>query len=219
MLNQAVVKKSQQISVIESRFSSQPESVDMSFVVEESAGFKLWIITNCSINLEVVMAGQNATADVRIIGIGQNGDVLSIKTRQIHQSPLTTSNLEYRSVLSDQSASEFDGLIEITANGQQSVAYQKNSNLLLSPGAKAASKPFLQILTNDVKCTHGATTGPLNQDQINYLLCRGLTLDQARRELILGGLYSAAEMFANNRSRNRVSKIINQVSQTQFSDA
>ncbi len=103
-----------------------------------------------------------------------------------HESGRTYSNLDFKVVLKDRSRSAYTGLIRIEPGCPDSEAYQENRNLLLNDGAKAESIPELEILTDEVKCTHGATMGTLDDQHVFYLMSRGIDRAEAIR-LIVGG--------------------------------
>jgi Fe-S cluster assembly protein SufD len=114
---------------------------------------------------------------------------LDIHTYQDHQAPHTTSDLLYRTVLKDRSRSVWAGMIHVHPGGQHTDAYQKNDNLMLSDHARADPLPGLEILASEgIRCTHGATAGPIDQDQVFYLMSRGLSHDAAER-LIVDGFF------------------------------
>ncbi|MCZ6677863.1 MAG: Fe-S cluster assembly protein SufD [Candidatus Poribacteria bacterium] len=109
-------------------------------------------------------------------------------TYQEHKDHHTTSDLLYRTVLKDRSHTVWNGMIHVHHEGQYTDAYQKNDNLLLSERARADTNPGLEILANEVRCTHGATAGPIDKDQVFYLMSRGLSYNQAER-LIVDGFF------------------------------
>lgn len=109
-------------------------------------------------------------------------------TFQDHVSGQTTSDLLYKGVANDKSRNVYMGLIKIHKDAQRSDAYQANRNLILSPGARTDSIPSLEIEANDVRCTHGATMGQLDEEQLFYMLSRGLSRHEATR-LIVEGFY------------------------------
>lgn len=113
-------------------------------------------------------------------------DKYSVRTEQIHIAPNSFSDLFVLSVADESSSLAFSGLIRIEKDAQQSHAYQKNQNLLLSVDAFVDSRPILEILANDVFCTHGSTTGPISKDQLYYLQTKGLTLAQAKELSVTG---------------------------------
>jgi Fe-S cluster assembly protein SufD len=108
------------------------------------------------------------------------------RTLQEHAAPRTTSDLLFKGAVQDTAKSVYTGLIKIHNNAKGSVAYQTNRNLTLSHGAWAESVPNLEIETNDVKCSHASTVGPIDQDQLFYLESRGVNPDVAQRLVVLG---------------------------------
>lgn len=126
--------------------------------------------------------------DLDIFGlfIGKNKDKFQIETIQHHIAPESTSNLLIKGVFFDESKFIYQGLIRIEKEAQKSHAYQKNQNIIMSDNCFIDSRPFLEILANDVFCTHGSTTGKLNQNQIYYLQTRTLDKNAAEKLLIDG---------------------------------
>jgi Fe-S cluster assembly protein SufD len=108
------------------------------------------------------------------------------RTLQEHAAPRTTSDLLFKGAVQDTAKSVYTGLIKIHNNAKGSVAYQTNRNLTLSHGAWAESVPNLEIETNDVKCSHASTVGPIDEDQLFYLESRGVNPDVAQRLVVLG---------------------------------
>ena len=90
--------------------------------------------------------------------------------------------------LKDESTSIYQGIIKVEKIAQRTDSYQSNKNLLLGTEARADSIPKLEILADDVKCSHGATVGPVDKEQLFYLNCRGLNLKEAE-ELIVRGFF------------------------------
>lgn len=117
---------------------------------------------------------------------GKDDQEFKIETIQHHNAPGSYSDLFIKGVFEDASKFRYQGLIRIEKEGQQSHAYQKNQNLILSPDVYVESNPFLEILANDVFCTHGSTTGKLNPEELFYLRSRGLHQQTARNLLVEG---------------------------------
>ncbi len=117
---------------------------------------------------------------------GQKGDDFHVETIQKHTAPGSLSDLFIKGVFDEDSRFVYQGLIRLEKSAQQSHAYQKNQNLILSPDVFVDSRPFLEILANDVFCTHGSTTGKLNKDQIFYAISRGLSRKKAEEMLVQG---------------------------------
>jgi len=107
-------------------------------------------------------------------------------TRVRHDHPGCTTDELFKGVMEDQGHGVFQGLVHVAPGAIGTNANQKNTNLLLSDRAVADSKPELEILADDVKCSHGATIGDLDPDEIFYLRARGLDGDAARRLLLTG---------------------------------
>src|SRR5579864_4954210 len=107
-------------------------------------------------------------------------------TLQGHRAPNTRSDLLFKSALDDRSHSAYTGVIIIDRGAQRSDAYQANRNLLLSEGARADTEPKLEIEADDVRCTHGATVGPIDDEQLFYLASRGLDPETGSRLIVEG---------------------------------
>lgn len=127
--------------------------------------------------------------DIFGLYIGKAYDQFSIQTIQNHEVSSSTSNLLIKGVFYDSSKFNYKGLVRIEKNAQKSYAYQKNQNLLMSDNAFVESKPYLEILANDVFCTHGSTTGKLNQEQLYFLQSRGVSKIQGENLMIRGFIH------------------------------
>ncbi|MFH0753370.1 MAG: SufD family Fe-S cluster assembly protein [Candidatus Omnitrophota bacterium] len=103
-----------------------------------------------------------------------------------HAAPATLSNQLYKSVVRDSSHSVFNGKIMVRREAQLTNAYQLNKNLILGALGRAETKPQLEIFADDVKCSHGATIGQLDDDQLFYFQTRGISREEAGRMLING---------------------------------
>jgi Fe-S cluster assembly protein SufD len=138
--------------------------------------------TNSYFNL----AGPGAQAFVHGFLFGDTRQHFHLHTLQRHLVEHTTSDLMIKGCLKDRARSVYQGLIQVAENAQRTDAYQANRNLLLSPQARADSIPGLEILANDVRCTHGATIGNVDEEQMFYLMARGLHRREAQRLIVEG---------------------------------
>jgi Fe-S cluster assembly protein SufD len=111
---------------------------------------------------------------------------LDLRTVQRHLGPKATSRANYRGAVRDAARTVFQGLIEVSPGAVGTDAYLSNKNLLLNEGARADSIPSLKIENNDVRCTHGSTTGRIDAQELFYLMSRGLDRNQATELLVLG---------------------------------
>jgi Fe-S cluster assembly protein SufD len=110
------------------------------------------------------------------------------RTLQDHISPRTASDLLYKNALDDRARTIFGGLIRVERDAHFTDAYQKVRNLLLSDDSEANSMPGLEILADNVRCTHGATSGQIDEDELFYLRTRGIPTKVAQRLLVIGFL-------------------------------
>jgi len=132
------------------------------------------------------MAGQGAQAFVHGFMFGDQRQHFHLHTLQRHLVEHTTSDLLIKGCLKDRARSIYQGLIQVSEGAQRTDAYQANRNLLLSDQARADSIPGLEILANDVRCTHGATIGHVDEEQMYYLMARGLPAKTAQRLIVEG---------------------------------
>ncbi len=155
----------------------------------DRAGDYVVYINNISGKFTFDITASNVNLNIFGLFVGKNAEQFSLQTVQRHSAPNSISNLLIRGVFYDRSKFKYQGLIRIEKKGQKSHAYQKNQNLILSPNCFVESKPFLEILADDVYCTHGSTTGQLNADQLNYCYNRGLDKQQAEKLLVNGFIH------------------------------
>jgi len=128
--------------------------------------------------------GPGAQAFVHGFMFGDHRQHFHLHTLQRHLKDHTTSDLLIKSCLKDRARSVYQGLIQVSEGAQRTDAYQANRNLLLSDAARADSIPGLEILANDVRCTHGATIGYVDPEQLYYLMARGLPQTEAQRLIV-----------------------------------
>jgi Fe-S cluster assembly protein SufD len=132
------------------------------------------------------MIDRGARSDMLAISVASDAQEFDQRTLQDHIKPDTTSDLLYKNVLDDQARTIFSGLIKVEPGAHRTDAYQKVRNLLLSDDAEANSMPGLEILADDVRCTHGATAGQVEPEELFYLKSRGIN-DIAAKRLIARG--------------------------------
>lgn len=151
---------------------------------------------NLSGDLNFKLKASKTDVDIYGLYTGKNDDEFIIKTKQHHIAPDAKSNLLIKGIFNDDSRFHYEGLIKIEKKAQASHAYQKNQNIILSDGVFVRSEPFLEILANEVFCTHGSTTGKLNEDTLYYLMTRGLKKAQAKKLLLNGFLNDIYQRLA-----------------------
>jgi Fe-S cluster assembly protein SufD len=138
------------------------------------------------IRIQNDLAGPGATSRVTGAYFADGAQHLDYDTFQEHMAPSTTSDFAFKGALRDESTAVWRGMIRVEKDAQKTNAYQENRNLLLSDQAHADSIPGLEILANDVRCTHGATLGQVDREQLFYLMARGLPRWEAERLIVRG---------------------------------
>jgi Fe-S cluster assembly protein SufD len=139
---------------------------------------KVWI--------ENDLAGPGATSRVTGAYFADGDQHLDYDTFQEHIAPNTESDFAFKGALREQASAVWRGMIRVEPDAQKTNAYQENRNLLLSDKAHADSIPGLEIMANDVRCTHGATLGRIDREQLFYLMARGLSRAEAERLIVRG---------------------------------
>ncbi len=132
------------------------------------------------------LAGPGATSRVTGAYFADGEQHLDYDTFQEHIAPSTTSDFAFKGALRDSASAVWRGMIRVEKDAQKTNAYQENRNLMLSEKAHADSIPGLEILANDVRCTHGATLGQVDREQLFYLMARGLSRAEAERLIVRG---------------------------------
>jgi len=138
---------------------------------------------------ELTLAGEGAEGRMSGFYFAGGDQHLDHDTQQNHLAPHTTSDLLFKGALVGKSRSVWQGMIYVAPGAQKTDGYQANRNLILSKGARADSIPGLEILADDVRCTHGATVGQLEEEPVFYLMSRGLPRPEAQR-LVIDGFFS-----------------------------
>lgn len=137
-------------------------------------------------NLGTVLNGRGANSQMLGILFGNENQHFDHHTMHHHKAGDSYSNIDFKVVLKDKARSAYTGIIKIDEKTLNCEAYQENRNLLLNKGTKAESIPELEILNDQVKCSHGATVGPLDPEMVFYLMARGFDRDEAVRTIVRG---------------------------------
>jgi Fe-S cluster assembly protein SufD len=135
---------------------------------------------------ELDLVGEGATGRMSGFYFTDGNQHLDHDTQQNHLAPHTTSDLLFKGALKGNSRSVWQGMIYVAVGAEKTDGYQANRNLILSPNARADSIPGLEILADDVRCTHGATVGKLEQEPLFYVKTRGIPDKEAERLLVEG---------------------------------
>ncbi len=154
------------------------------------------------------LAGEGAEGRISGFYFTSDRQHLDHDTQQNHLAPQTTSDLLYKGALVDYSRSVWQGMIYVAPGAQKTDGYQANRNLLLSKHARADSIPGLEILADDVRCTHGATVSQIEQEPVYYLMTRGLPRMEAERVVVDGFFSPIMERIPFEAVRRRFEALI-----------
>jgi Fe-S cluster assembly protein SufD len=142
--------------------------------------------TVARVDMAASLEGPGARSDMLGLYFAQNHQHFDHNTRQDHKVPHATSDLLYKGALYDKSRAVFRGIIKVFPKAQRTDAYQTNRNLLLSNRAEATSLPNLEIEADDVRCSHAATVGHLDKEELFYIMTRGVSRREAERLVVFG---------------------------------
>ncbi|NOU47472.1 MAG: Fe-S cluster assembly protein SufD [Bacteroidales bacterium] len=165
--------------------NNQSGLVNSTFIQQEAnSTIKTNTLTfNCGMirnNINVDLQGENSHADVLGLYLMDKKQHIDNQIYINHNAPHCSSNEKFKGILDDEASAVFNGYIHVARNAQKTNAYQNNNNILLKPTATINTMPFLEIYADDVKCSHGATVGQLDQEAMFYLRSRGISSGNAR---------------------------------------
>ncbi len=167
-----------------------------------SPGKYIFYFKNKTCNITFDIACENA--NVKIYGLYKctNSDEITLNITQKHSAPNSKSDILIKSILQDKSTFNFTGLINISKNAINSTAHLTNKNLLLSDTAQIITSPQLEVASSNVNCKHSAQTTPLDIEQLNYLITRGISKSDAEQLLVNGFINKIKSI------KNRISNIL-----------
>lgn len=160
------------------------DEIPQNIVVEKDAKVDIVILVfpgvSADIRLDVHLAGEGAQANIYGAYLCGGNERVKIAVDMHHDVPHCNSRQLFKGIAGGTSRVDFYGKIIVAQDAQQTEAYQENHNILLSDDAKVDTKPQLEIYADDVKCSHGATVGRLNEEEQFYMRSRGISLEDAR---------------------------------------
>ena len=166
------------------------------------------------LNQAILLAGTGCKAQLLGLAFTDARQHLDVSTAQEHLSPYTSSDLLYRNVLKDRSQTAWGGNIYVYPGANYTDAYQKNDNLLLSQRAHADTLPGLEIEAHEVRCTHGATAGQIDEEQVFYLMSRGIPYDLAEKLIVDGFFEPVIERVPMESVREELQEFVSHKLQT-----
>ncbi len=154
------------------------------------------------------LVGEGARSEMYSINPMEGTRELDQRTLQDHVAPNATSDLLYLNALDDKARTIFAGLIKVQPGANGTDAYQKVRNLILSDEADPNSMPGLEILSDEVRCSHGATNGPVSEDELFYMQARGIRREAASRLIVNGFFISLLEKIVDPELRDYLGKLV-----------
>ena len=154
------------------------------------------------------LIGEGGRSDLLAVAVAKHQQEFDARTLQDHISPHTASDLLYKNALDDRARTIFGGLIRVEPHAHFTDAYQKVRNLLLSDDAEANSMPGLEILADNVRCTHGATSGQIDEDELFYLRTRGIPVLVAQRLIVSGFLNEVIQRLDHEAIADHLRRLI-----------
>ena len=166
------------------RTSCTDKPLQQDIVVEGDARADIVLLVypgvSCNVNLDVRLTGEGAEANIYGVYVCGGEERVKIAVDMHHDFPHCNSRQLFKGIAGGVSKVDFYGKIIVAQDAQRTEAYQENHNILLTDGAKVDTKPQLEIYADDVKCSHGATIGRLNEEEQFYMRSRGIALEDAK---------------------------------------
>ena len=186
--------------------------VDEYTIVKESGKINWTVFGDggyyCKTFLGVNLAGKASRAKITGVLIPSGESQIDFDTFQRHSGLHTTSDLLFRNAMADEACSNWSGMIRVEKDAMKADGYQSHQSLMLCGNPQMESNPGLEILTDDVKCSHGVTVGDINEEQIFYLQTRGFSESQARELIAAGFLESSLTRIEDELSKKLIRKKI-----------
>ena len=181
------------------------------FIQDKSSNFKINTITTGGLivrnGLNVIVDGENCHTELNGVCLGKEKQHLDNHTFVDHLYSNCTSSETYKCVMDDQSTGVFNGKVVVRKDAQKIEAYQSNGNILLSDKSTVNSKPELEIYADDVRCSHGSTTGQLDDDAVYYLRTRGISENGAKKLLVAAFVGEVLNKIENKAVRKSVDQL------------
>ena len=186
--------------------ASQPQTgFPRNIVVERDARVDVVVLilpgASCDLHMDVELQGEGAEANVYGAYVCGADERVKIAVDMHHKVPHCNSRQLFKGIAGGSSRVDFYGKIIVAQDAQRTEAYQENHNILLSDGAKVDTKPQLEIYADDVKCSHGATIGRLNEEEQFYMRSRGISLEDAKVLQMISFIAPVLENIADGEQR------------------
>ena len=177
-----------------------------------NAVLKLHVVTlhggELSNRFDINLNGKGAECEVNGLYLASGKQRISNILNLSHRAPECNSRQLFKGILDGEAVTRFSGTILVAKDAQKTEAYQANNNLIVSDYAKAYTQPHLEIYADDVKCSHGATVGSLNEDELFYMRSRGISMKEAKLLQQQAFAYAALEKISNSALLDRLTNLV-----------
>ncbi len=201
-----------EIVIMQNEHNKSRHNTSFEITLEANASLRMHLITlhggEISNNLEVNMNGKGAQTILNGLYLANGNQRISNRVNLSHNVPECYSRQLFKGILEDEAVTKFSGTIKVAKDAQKTEAYQANNNLLASEKAKAYTQPHLEIYADDVKCSHGATIGSLDANELFYMRSRGISLQEARILQQQAFAYAALEGITNEKLAERLNSLV-----------
>ena len=208
--------------VMQNEHNKSKHTTSFKVQMAEGAVFNLNVVTlhggEISNEIEVNLNGKGGECCVNGLYLADGQQRVSTKVNIFHNVPECHSSQLFKGILDGESRTSFSGKIYVAKDAQKTEAYQANNNLLASKTAKAYTQPHLEIYADDVKCSHGATVGSLNEDELFYMRSRGIAKEEAKLLQQQAFAYAVLEKVANESLRERLHSLLESRLRGEFSE-
>ena len=183
-------------------------AIPQNIVVERGAKVEIVVLImpgmSCDLKMDVTLAGEGAEANLYGAYVCGGDEKVRIAVDMHHDVPHCNSRQLFKGIAGGSSRVDFYGKIIVAQDAQRTEAYQENHNILLSDGAKVDTKPQLEIYADDVKCSHGATIGRLNEEEQFYMRSRGISLEDAKVLQMISFIAPVLENIQDESQREKI---------------
>ena len=183
-------------------------TIPQNIVVERDAKLDMVLLVmpgvSCDVKLDVKLDGEGAEANIYGAYVCGGDERVKISVDMHHDLPHCNSRQLFKGIAGGTSRVDFYGKIIVAQDAQRTEAYQENHNILLTDGAKVDTKPQLEIYADDVKCSHGATIGRLNEEEQFYMRSRGISLEDAKVLQMISFIAPVLENIEDETEREHV---------------
>ena len=192
-----------ELHIFTDTYSEDSINYDIYLTAEQDSDVTLSVVSikgkKVSVNITVNITGKNATVKLPGLLLPSKDESFTYHSTVIHQEGGSTTTQKVRTVANENGYGDFFGIIKVQPDAQKSVTEQVNNNILLSENARIESMPQLEIYADDVKCSHGSTTGMLDQDAIFYMRSRGISEKTAQNLLLQAFLDEIADNISTEK--------------------